>query len=68
MQLRRRRTVDGDKPLTNSPTDDSTGSEGLRDFRSQGEGLLEACDRAISRALSGDSRDFLRRSQQEGGQ
>ena len=68
MQLRKRRTVEGDNAPTNRPIDDSPDREDLRNFRSQGEGLLEACDKAISRALSGDSRDFIRRSQQEGGQ
>ena len=68
MQLRKRRRVENNNPVTKSPISESTAGEGLKTFRSQGEGLLDACDKAISRALSGDSRDFLRRSQQEGGQ
>ena len=68
MEQRTKRSGEGDNQTANRPLNDGISGEGLKTFRSEGESLLEACDRAISRALSGDSRDFLRRSRQEGGQ
>jgi hypothetical protein len=62
---------------TNESKANSTGSapenidpadENLRAFRDESERLMDACDQAIAMALSGDSRDFLRQSRQEGGQ
>jgi hypothetical protein len=47
-------------------TDD--GSAGLDAAREEGERFLRAGDRALDRALSGDSEAFLRASRQEGGQ
>ena len=55
MQQRKRRRGDGHNPLANRPFNDGTSGEGLKTLRSEGQSLLEACDRAISRALSGDS-------------
>jgi len=37
-------------------------------MRRAGEDLLSAADKAIQRALSGDSEAFLRANRQEGGQ
>jgi hypothetical protein len=44
------------------------GGAGLDSAREAGERFLRAGDRALDRALSGDSEAFLRSSRQEGGQ
>jgi hypothetical protein len=47
---------------------DGPGGGGLDAAREAGERFLRAGDRAIDRALSGNSEAFLRASRQEGGQ
>ena len=65
----RKRTSDQDlNPTEPVTTNVRSRNENLQGMRNQGESLAEACDRAIARALSGDSQDFIQRSQQEGGQ
>ena len=44
------------------------GGGSLESMRRAGEDLLSAADKAIQRALSGDSEAFLRANRQEGGQ
>lgn len=41
---------------------------GLDAVRDEAERFLRAADRAIERALSGDSEEFLRSTRQQGGQ
>ena len=67
MELRER--LQDVRELTSSGGDgpDSTGNN-LAAARETGERFLRAADRAIERALSGDSESFLRASRQEGGQ
>ena len=65
----RKRTGEQDlNPTQPVTTNIRSRNEKLQARRNQGESLAEACDRAIARALSGDSEDFIQRSQQEGGQ
>ena len=57
--------ADGRDSIVENP---NSADENLRAFCDESERLMDACDQAIARALSGDSRDFLRQSRQEGGQ
>jgi hypothetical protein len=62
------RLRDGREMERPGPQDGGADGGSLGSFREAGERFLRAGDRAISRALSGDSESFLRSSRQEGGQ
>lgn len=67
MDARERRPEVHERVFTSGPPDG--GDAGALDAaREAGERFLRAGDRAIDRALSGNSEAFLRASRQEGGQ
>jgi hypothetical protein len=68
MRIRNRTGEQDLNPIQRATTNVRSRNENLQGMRNRGESLAEACDRAIARALSGDSEDFIQRSQQEGGQ
>jgi hypothetical protein len=55
-------------PAQGDPPPGSARAERLDSLRQSGERFLAAGDEAIARALSGDSRAFLRETRQQGGQ
>ncbi len=66
--MRQRERPDRDDRDRQGPGDPGDGGGGLDDLRLAGEAFLAAGDEAIRRALSGDSRAFLRANRQQGGQ
>ena len=68
MRVKKRNNEQELDPTRSLTPQAGSGGEKLRDLRNQGESLINACDRAIARALSGDSQDFITRSEQEGGE
>jgi hypothetical protein len=64
------RTRDRDAllPPEDAGGDGTPDGTNLQERRSEGEGLLNAADDAIRKALSGNSRDFLHHSRQRGGE
>jgi len=66
MKFRQR---DHEQPPGDGPgAADQPSGEGLSTLRRAGDDLLDAADRAIDKALSGDSKRFLRANRQQGGQ
>lgn len=68
MRLRDRRELGDD--LTHRPNEavDDGGGSDSDELRDAGEAFLAAADEAITRALSGNSEEFLARNRQMGGQ
>jgi hypothetical protein len=50
------------------PAGEKSQGQKLADIRQKGEGLLQAAQDSIRKALSGDSRTFLAQGRQQGGQ
>lgn len=68
MRLRDRRTFDDDLPRNLHASGDSGDDGSDDDLRGAGEAFLAAADEAITRALSGNSEQFLAQNRQMGGQ
>ena len=68
MRLRTRIDEESPRSQASVPIDDAAARQHLLGVRNEGQGLFEAVDEAIVDVLSDDSQEFLRRSQQEGGE
>ena len=66
MDTRQRRPEERSAPA--SPGSNAVGGTGGSGMRERASELLEVADRAIERALSGDSTRFLSQNRQAGGQ
>jgi len=68
MRFRERTNEDPSEDSNDGPPNGSANSGNLEQMRQVGESLYRAADEAISRALSGDSLQFLQQTHQMGGQ
>ncbi len=68
MRNRRREDLENTRRIGSGNPPGGGSLESLESMRRAGEDLLSAADKAIQRALSGDSEAFLRANRQEGGQ
>ncbi len=51
-----------------APENENPNSESLDEIRNESDDIWTAADHAISKALSGNSRQFLKEARQQGGQ